>query len=423
MQQVKEYTPSERKGHSMVRIGDHLYLWGGYQPSLPFAHDSEQKRTMSSRIEVYHLPTGRWEQKPTTGNPPLGITGYATAAIGNEIFYFGGYCNHDDCYHNSLYSLDVATLNWRELSFTDTHHGPMMKSHCGMIALQLDDGEDYLVVIGGGGPHPSTRQMDSQYSCDVLSDLERTNEVHYFCCKSNDWISPAITGDRPLPCDSFTLNSISNDTAILFGGNELNNKVYYCQFTRESASWKQLHNTSMGQWPMERSHHCSALIKSSVAGPHLLTVGGKNTSDSWLLDVDKKQWSEVSLPREVHERREHSLCTWSLSPTVHWIIEFGGKREGLLGAVLNDTTVIELIYSTEKEKWFSNVIPSDRYQERLRARALNENNVNAEDGGSEEEEGPTFKRLSCQALIEESVAERRRKMQEGRVEKNCCQIL
>ena len=179
------YTPSGRKGHSMVRVGDHLYLWGGYQPNLPFAHDSESKKTMSSQVEVYHLPTGRWEQKPTTGNPPLGVTAYASAAIGKEIFYFGGYCNHDDCYHNSLYSLDVATLNWKELSSTGTHNGPMMKSHCGMIPLQLDDGNDYLVVIGGWGPHTSTRQMGSQYSSDMLSDLERTNEVHYFCCKSS----------------------------------------------------------------------------------------------------------------------------------------------------------------------------------------------------------------------------------------------
>lgn len=82
-----------------------------------------------------------------------------------------------------------------------------------------------------------------------------------------------------------------------------------------------------------------------------------------------------------------------------------------------------IVYSTGKEKWFTSVIPSDQYQERLRARTLNENNADGEDGGSEEEEGPTFKRLSCQALIEESVPERRRKMQSGSVEKNCCRIL
>uniref|UniRef100_A0A1X7THG8 Uncharacterized protein n=1 Tax=Amphimedon queenslandica TaxID=400682 RepID=A0A1X7THG8_AMPQE len=38
-------------------------------------------------MEVCHLRTGRWEQKPTTGNPPLGVKGYAAAAIRSEIFF------------------------------------------------------------------------------------------------------------------------------------------------------------------------------------------------------------------------------------------------------------------------------------------------------------------------------------------------
>ena len=78
-------------------------MWGGLQPGLPAVHNNEKKKSMCSVMEVCHLGTGRWEQKPTTGNPPLGVRGYAAAAIGNQIFYFGGYCCHDDCRHNSLY--------------------------------------------------------------------------------------------------------------------------------------------------------------------------------------------------------------------------------------------------------------------------------------------------------------------------------
>ena len=59
-------------------------MWGGRQPGLPRVHDCE-KKLMFSIMEVCHLPSGRWEQKPTTSTPPLGVIGYATAAIGNEI--------------------------------------------------------------------------------------------------------------------------------------------------------------------------------------------------------------------------------------------------------------------------------------------------------------------------------------------------
>ena len=98
-----DYQPAKRRGHSTIQVGDYLYMWGGDQPDLPRVHNNKKKKSMCSVMEVCHLGTGRWEQKPTTGNPPLGVVNYAAAAIGNEIFYFGGFCNHAGCRHNSLY--------------------------------------------------------------------------------------------------------------------------------------------------------------------------------------------------------------------------------------------------------------------------------------------------------------------------------
>ena len=52
------------------------------------------------------------------------------------------------------------------------------------------------------------------------------------------WISPNVTGDRPLPIYEFTLTSLTNDTAILFGGRTTNgdsNDVYIINFTKTSA--------------------------------------------------------------------------------------------------------------------------------------------------------------------------------------------
>ena len=51
------------------------------------------------------------------------------------------------------------------------------------------------------------------------------------------WISPTVTGDRPPPIHSFTLTSINNSSAILFGGdtaNGLSNNVYILNFTDTS---------------------------------------------------------------------------------------------------------------------------------------------------------------------------------------------
>ena len=161
-------------------------MWGGDQPGLPYVHDSQTKKASSSVMEVCHLASGRWEQKPTTGTPPLGIEGYAAAVIGREIFFFGGYCGHTGCsqYHNSLFSFNVDTFNWKELSPTSPHHGPMMKSSCGMVAVQLE-GEAYLVVIGGSNYNgQSGTQRGAQYESGIL---QYCNEIHYYKLSSGQY--------------------------------------------------------------------------------------------------------------------------------------------------------------------------------------------------------------------------------------------
>ena len=162
-------------------------MWGGYQPGLPSVHDSEEKKSATSVMEVCDLASGRWEQKPTTGATPLGIEGYAAAVIGREIFFFGGYCRHDESYHNSLFSFNVDTFNWKELSPTSPHHGPMMKDWCGMVAVQLE-GEAYLVVIGGSndeGQQPGT-QHGAQYEIGSY-DAQYCNEIHYYKLSSGQY--------------------------------------------------------------------------------------------------------------------------------------------------------------------------------------------------------------------------------------------
>ena len=52
-----------------------------------------------------------------------------------------------------------------------------------------------------------------------------------------EWITPTVTGDRPPPISHFTLTSVTNNTAVLFGGRTTNgdiNNVYIISFTKTS---------------------------------------------------------------------------------------------------------------------------------------------------------------------------------------------
>ena len=176
------YVPTKRSRHSTHIVGDYLYMWGGYIDGLPSVHDNEVKRKMTSVIELFHLPTGRWEQQPTNGRPPLGVYDYASTVISNRIYYFGGRCNHDQCRHNSVNSLITDSLTWNELFPTNPSMGPMMKSSCGMISLTFNK-VDYLLVVGGYGLRPTSPQSGAQYSDN------RTNEHHYYQLSSGKKIN------------------------------------------------------------------------------------------------------------------------------------------------------------------------------------------------------------------------------------------
>ena len=52
-----------------------------------------------------------------------------------------------------------------------------------------------------------------------------------------EWITPNVAGDKPPPISSFTLTSVTKNTAVLFGGSTTNgysNKVYMINYTRAS---------------------------------------------------------------------------------------------------------------------------------------------------------------------------------------------
>ena len=53
-----------------------------------------------------------------------------------------------------------------------------------------------------------------------------------------EWISPTVTGDRPPPIDEFTLTSVTNNTAVLFGGytrtSICGNNLYIINFRKTS---------------------------------------------------------------------------------------------------------------------------------------------------------------------------------------------
>ena len=178
-----------RTYHSTILVRNKLYCWGGNQKNLPLVHDSEDKRKITSSVDIFQLETLKWERKSTTSNPPAGVIHSASTSIKNNILYFGGDCKPFHCFHNNLHELNTLTLNWNEIITTTTDNIPMRKCACGMISFNMN-GEDHLFLSGGIGPAPLTKQRHAQYIPSPKNpNLSYTNEIHCM----NVSTSPGIT--------------------------------------------------------------------------------------------------------------------------------------------------------------------------------------------------------------------------------------
>ena len=161
-----------RSQHKAPVIGDSLYLWGGDRPSFPYVHDSPQKRQLVSTVEVFSFSTGQWSSQLTRGTPPQGVIGYSCASSHSNIYYYGGWCGHDDCLYNSLNVLNTLNMNWTLVQ--PNNDSMMKKGNGGMISLDFDKTE-YLFIVGGIGSTPTVHHPQFQY--DQLKDGRvHTNE-------------------------------------------------------------------------------------------------------------------------------------------------------------------------------------------------------------------------------------------------------
>ena len=181
--------PAGHDDHCTAVVNNQLYLWGGDQNGMPRAHDSAEKRQFFSSVEVFDVNTGCWEQRTTSGTPPLGVTGYSCVAVRNELHYFGGYCGHTTyCYHNGVHTLSTSTLQWRMLAPSTTENGaPMKKGWCGMLHF-TDGEEDLLYVVGGyGHAFPLSPQHGALYRRTEYVDVcICTNEQHIFSLSTSE---------------------------------------------------------------------------------------------------------------------------------------------------------------------------------------------------------------------------------------------
>ena len=166
----------ETSQQSSLVIDGKLYNWGGGRPNMP---SISALRNLTSLVDVFDIPSLSWSRVPTVGIPPIAVMAYSCASINNVIYFFGGYCQPDDSYHNSLFTLSTSSNTWNQILFHGGEVCPIKKYGHGMVSFSNDKG-DYLLTIGGFGP-TSTSKSSSVALYTPSPSLPTkcfTNETH-----------------------------------------------------------------------------------------------------------------------------------------------------------------------------------------------------------------------------------------------------
>lgn len=168
---VSDYEPNKNRGLCSVVHCGKLYLHGGYDP------DHLYQRV--DWLYVFDFSDSKWNRVRTKGDIPEAISGSSSAAIGDCLYIFGGWCHGGDRNADVL-KLSLVDFRWELLTDAFIKGGPMHKDKTGMVNY----GSEMLCVMGGYG-HFDTRcsnQKGASYHPDTtsFSDICWTNELHLF---------------------------------------------------------------------------------------------------------------------------------------------------------------------------------------------------------------------------------------------------
>lgn len=318
---IELYEPAPRYGHTAAAFDGKVYIWGG---KGRFGHFPP------SVIEIFDTETGCWQQCSTRGESPPALIWNAYTTVKNKLYIFGG--NDGMTYHNSIYELDLMTLEWKHLKAKplqpSTSHTPKRKEGSSMVAFE-DGDETFLIVFGGS--------TSSGY----------TNELHVFKISECTWHSPQVSGTPPEPRYKCSFAKIKKHSAVLFGGTgkgDSSNGIYVL----ETQQWQWMQVATTG--PSGRNLHATCCIEGPLVGSEyaqIMVIGGLDENyrvagDARILKLKSYSWASIKLPDSVAVRCGHTATLVASNNRSPQVVVFGGattKKEPLAA-----TAVLTLEY-------------------------------------------------------------------------------
>ncbi|ANQ10262.1 Uncharacterized protein PCOAH_00044270 [Plasmodium coatneyi] len=193
-------------GHSIVKFGNKLYMFGGT--------NSKHKKVPFNHTLTFSLIYYNYKLLPLGGNYPEERDGHTTHLIslktGLAVFLFGG--SNENTYFNDIYTLDMETRKWSQ-RITKGKIPLPRDQHCSLVYPAKSEhvrGEktnltEGVIIFGG--------------KCLYNNNIVNLNDMWMFLFQINMWVRINYSSQES-PIGRYGMNFVWSDTntLCLFGG-------------------------------------------------------------------------------------------------------------------------------------------------------------------------------------------------------------
>ena len=349
--QANSYVPSARGGATITCVprSNKLFVCGGAnRQGEAFAMDT---------VEMYDIDKGEWYPVTAKGDVPPPSSGHSVVAVGQLLYLFGGMSRSQEECFNDVYVLNtgVSPFKWTRIPPEQTgKKAPVPRGRNGHSAtLVLGGAAVPKASVGGGSSSTGKENKEKQliYVFGGGSPMEGpSNDLYVLDVTLPDdvhWL-PGPIAKAGLPPAAREMHSavLGNDgrTIYIFGGQGLQGlHEDLCPFDLATSTWK---NERFGAAKHARCGH----VASAMRPNHMAVVGGFDgvnvCNTLMILNLDSTQWTEASLKPSgpPTERFAHSAC---MDPEKSFLYVYGGSNTS---KELNDLIRYDLSPAIEGEQ-------------------------------------------------------------------------
>ena len=189
-------TPAPRGAHTASRIGNQLYVFGGYG-------GTGYSRRDFNDLHALDLDEFVWQKLTPKGNAPLPRSGHAAAVVNHLVYVFGGW--NSSTQFKDLFILDTETMTWSEAE------SGWADPRWNLTVCSVEAIPNWKVFVFGGvsGDLSASKRVQGTFldSIDVLDT------------GTNTWVQPEVSGEPPCARSDTTLAyDAKGSRLVMFGG-------------------------------------------------------------------------------------------------------------------------------------------------------------------------------------------------------------